>query len=210
VVSLASLILMAIRKNYRILFVCVTPLLIHLGLSALGQYPFDGRLVLYQAPLCVLAICYFFYQLSLLLRKRPVLQYMLIVLIMIDKAWQLKGELPMRNEELRPVIRSVNAVIQPGQTVYLYYGCRPAFIYYQKTGLVQFGNAKIIHGGMYYGKVQDFERELQALKGQVWIIRTRFLSRQDYPAFTKVVQQRGVLLKQFNDVQATASLYEMR
>lgn len=210
---LIGLLSMMVRSQWKLFFLYIMPLIIHLTLSVFRIYPFADRLVLYQMPLYTLLIANGLYQLTLLFRKWPVVQCMLVALAILVFTPALFRQLPMKNEEIRPVIQSINKHIEPGHTVYLYYGCKPAFHFYQKTGIARFGEVRIIEGTSHADDRDGFARELDHVNGLVWLIFSHVYpfdgSRGEEMHMINQLRNRGSLLKYFESYGSSGYLFDL-
>lgn len=198
----------------RLVYLCVTPVLLHLCLSWLKMYPFDLRLILYQLPLYLVVMASGLYALpaAIAARKRS-FGWLLAGLLTLSFSLPLFQQLPMDNEEFRPVILSVNKYITPGESAYIYYGGWAAYDYYRETGRARFGNAPVLVGKSHPDDNPAFAAELKDVKGHVWLLFTHVYpfdgSRGEERYMVGDLQKRGRVLRKFEAYNSSAYLMDL-
>jgi hypothetical protein len=209
-----SVFILLFKRKWLLLYICFFPVAVHLLLSALTIYPFDIRLILYQLPLYLLVICYGLYMLSCLFIRLPVVQYLLLTAVTLVCVYRLYDRFPVAYEEIRPCIQYINRNIEPSHTVYVYAGSIPAAKYYQKIGMIQFGQAHIIPGRSHIGHNEEYLKDLESLHGPVWILISHFYpfdgSRAEEKYILNGLKQRGTLLKEFQAPGSAAYLFNLQ
>lgn len=214
ILYLASLLQLLIKEKFTLVFICVAPIIIHLALSAVKMYPFDLRLILYQAPLYIIVIANGLYQLSQVFRKWPAVQYGILSLCTLIFALRLFDKYPAQNEEIRPVIICMNPDVRSGQTLYVYYGSKPAYAYYKRIGVAKFGDIPVIMGESHAQDNNGFLTELQPVSGKVWLLFSHVYpfdgSRGEEMFIIKGLQQRGRLIKDIQSYGSSAYLFELK
>jgi len=174
---IAGLAVLVWKRNWRLLILVVTPLLVHLILSALKLYPFDLRLMLYAFPSIIIAIAAgIYYPVKWLLKRFSpnALQIFVYAVPAVMFVYYLTCLLPMQKKsETRPSLEYVDAHIGECENVYLHYFVTPRYLFYERTGC--YGNIAghhITEGGWtdFYtykrGSLSEFDR----LRGRTWII----------------------------------------
>lgn len=121
------------RRNPHAVALISAPLGIAWMLSNLEVYPFEGRLILYLAP--ILAVGVGAGAWDLVERTWASTRVVAIVFVTLLLALPLElayGRLhtPRQREESRPVLEDVAERIEPEDTVYVYYGAQYAYRYY--------------------------------------------------------------------------------
>ncbi len=150
------------------------PLLFALVASGLHRYPFSDRFLLFAAPGIFLLVAQGLEQMSVALRSYlPLTGFVLIALLSIEPFLHSVRILfhPETVEELRPVLKYVQAHQQPGDVIYVYYGAEPAFDYYTQT--LRFRTtARVVKGLEGRTDWRLYQRELNAFRGnpRVWVI----------------------------------------
>jgi len=209
----AGLLFLIIKKNFRLAYLCIMPVLLHLGLSYLKMYPFDLRLILYQLPLYILVMANGIHGLTIFVARNPRYSMLLAGLLTIAFSRQVFQMLPMKCEELRPMIREVNHYVKPGESAYVYSGAWAAFLYYKEIGVVQFGNIPIRIGTGHFNDNAAYAAELRDWKGHVWVLFSHGYpsdgSRGDERYMIKDLQRRGHILMQFEDYNSAAYLIDL-
>jgi hypothetical protein len=89
------------------------------------------------------------------------------------------GPPPYRSQDMKPVLAQVAAQLQPGDSVYAYYGARMAMRFYGP----QVGITRWTEGSCNRRNTPEYFRELDAFRGQkrVWVIWTHAIPRFGEP-----------------------------
>lgn len=168
---LFSIVVMLKKGAYKLCFLVVFPIVLHLILSALKLYPFAPRLVLYQVPLYLLTIGYglnsvldygkqkFNYNIVLVSTLFP-------IVISAGLLWRL---LPLKREEIKPVYNYIANTIKPEDKIYVHSKNQDVFDFYNKIGYLNFKN-EIVLGGSHRKNFKNNNIELDTLTGRVWFI----------------------------------------
>lgn len=121
------------RRNVAIAALLTTPILIAWVLSNRQIYPFEGRLILYLAPILCVGIGAGAWELWERTRDRTrVVGLVFLVMLLappLDES-QARFRDPREREEIRPVLEHVAENLAPGDTIYVYYGAQYAYRYY--------------------------------------------------------------------------------
>lgn len=202
-----------INKRFLVVYVCVTPVLLHLLLSGLKLYPFELRLILYQLPLYLFMVASGLYALPSFVLKKKVLLYTALSAFIVAYAVPLHNDYPCKREEIKPVLRNINQHIQPEQPVYVYYGSQAVFRYYTDIGVARFGNAPIIYGAKHRNNENAYLNELKNVKGPVWLLFSHIYPMNDNEGdeakfILRRLKQQGHVLKEFHGYDASAYLFE--
>jgi hypothetical protein len=209
----ASLAHLLLKKNYLLVYLLTAPIAIHLVLSALQLYPFDLRLILYQLPLYCIVLAHGLYELSVLIGKKRMLTPLLCVLLIILFAGKVLQSMPMKVEEMRPLLARMNAAVRPNESVYIYTFSEPAFIYYNQTDRVHLGNAPLIRGDLHSDDLPALAGQLQQVKGHVWLLFAHVHptdgSRGEERAMMKDLQRRGRVLQEYESTGCSLYLTDL-
>lgn len=207
--------LLATRK-FRLAWLCVGPVVLHLLLSALKLYPFDLRLILYLVPLFLLVMATGLFALGnlifLWLRKnwRPVPALVIALVPMSLSAYRAFAHIPyLVSEDIKPVISAMNKNIKDNYNVYVYYGAIPAFNYYKETGLVHFGKANIVKG-THPSTNEGYLIEMQPLKGPTWFLISHGTTREEEQYILKGMAERGPRLMDTIGYGSRAYLFDLK
>lgn len=164
-------------KNYKLLYLVLVPVLVHLILSAFGLYPFYVRIILYQIPLYLITIAFglsfLVKQLNRIVAKKiavlcflfPVAIYTFINVV----------KMPYLKEHIKPVYSFVNANIKPEHKVYVFSGNVDVFDYYKKIEYINFNNS-IVLGEAHHYDYTGHHSQLNTLKGKVWFVFSHVFS----------------------------------
>jgi hypothetical protein len=182
--------------------------------SALRQYPFSGRLLLFLVPPALLLIAHGGARIGTVLARSSRLIAATFVFLLtgppVAEA-MYRFVWPRTTEEIRPVMNRVRDAWRDGDHLYVYYGARPAFEYYAaRTRLAEvptsFGRAS--REGW-----RQYLTELDALQGRrVWLLFAHVYdwgTVDEEQLFLFHLDRRGVRLDQINDRRASAYLYDL-
>jgi hypothetical protein len=210
----SSLALMLWKKEFRLFYLCVAPVAIHLLLSAMKIYPFELRLILYQAPLYIMVMAYGIWHLSQALSKRQFLRSMTLTVITALLIFRLFLEFPIDHDELRPAIQYINQYSQPGESLYVLLGSIPATRYYIRTGLAKFDALQIIWGQQRKISSASYLNELSKINGHVWLLISHMYpfngNREEEREVVHALQKRGMLLRQCEFHGSSAYQFDLR
>ncbi|MFZ4414583.1 MAG: hypothetical protein ACOYOV_15980, partial [Bacteroidales bacterium] len=161
-----------IKKKTALLILIVTPVLVHLALSAFRLYPFDVRLILYLSPIIIILAGFGF---DFLIKKAGIhikdkklrvfpfgITFLLFIIFI--------GKFPIRKEEIKKSLHFFNRNLASGEKLYLYYGAKPAFDYYKLASFYNIAIDPIEFGSWKDGiSENDFEK-FKFLTGRNWIL----------------------------------------
>lgn len=168
---LFSIIILIKKRAYKICFLVMFPILLHLVLSMLKLYPFAPRLVLYQVPLYLLTIGFGLN--SILNYGKEKFNYKLVIAFtlfpILISAGLLWKRLPLKKEEIKPVYDYITNTIQPEDKIYVYSKNQDVFDFYNKIGYLNYKN-EIILSGSNRKNFKNNDVELDKLNGRVWFI----------------------------------------
>lgn len=215
IIYFGSLVFLLVSGKFRLLYLCVGPVVLHLLLSAGKLYPFDLRLILYMLPLFLLvmatglfAACNFLFQWA-----PRVLRYGVAVLfVVLLFAWNAYYNYPylFSGEDIKPVLTVMNQNMQDGYNVYVYFGARPAYRYYREIGYAHFGAAKIVMGELHAGDPEGYLTEMQSLKGPTWFLISHGSTREEEQYILKGLAARGTELKEIIGYGSRAYLFDLK
>ena len=168
------------EKQGKILILLMLPILLQLALSAFKLYPFDLRLILYQAGfyLIVIAIgAVYVIGLSAAKNQKKWFKSVFSVLSLITLI-ELFKNYPSKVEEIKNSIDFMKLHVQPNDKIYVYYGAAAAFQYYQKIGRIDFQN-QIIFGQGHKGENQKYIDEIKNNKGKCWVCFSHLYDKEN-------------------------------
>jgi|GEM_PF-400913 len=157
-----------IKKNYKLLYFIFAPLLLHLFLSGLKLYPFDGRLILYLLALLTLFYAFALYSLYESLLKRIKLPVMILLVPLVVIMAELQKHIPHNIEDQRRAITKIKESIKPQEDIYIYNMAYVTYKYYQDSGIVPINNSVVV-GSIHRGHNNQYNKELLRLNGKVWL-----------------------------------------
>jgi uncharacterized membrane protein len=155
-------------------FILLSPLFFTLVASALHQFPFSGRLLLFIAPAILICVASGIFQVLKYTGKFSlILKCVMIISIVIPSIQASVYHLfknPILREEITPVLSYLQKHWQEGDTLYLYYGSIPAFRYYQER--YGFAHVPHIEGVNSRSNWRNYLDDLEKLRGRqrVWIL----------------------------------------
>ena len=204
------------RRNKKILFCLLTPLLLCILASGIRAYPFHGRLLLFAVPSILLLVAeggWFAYR--ILAAKKRVFGTILLSLLLLYPVLEAGFRLvrPPSAEEIRPVLHYISKRYQPDDTIYLYHRAEPSFSYYYKRyGL----NTTKIHVGVESPeKWSAYARDLDSVRGQerVWILFSHVVTWRggdEERFFLTYLDEIGSRLSEFKCIGSSVYLYNLK
>lgn len=199
------------RDRLQHLLLLVAPFFVTVAVSALGRYPFEGRLLLFLAPSALMLVAEGLVALHRLTRHQaawlaPAAGALLLAGMLSEAA--AFSVAPVR-EELRPVLEEVYGT--SGDNVYVYYGAAEATRYY--AARLGAPPGPLLYGADLHGNLPALAAELQELPGgRVWLIyshvrREDGVDEEQFSLY--VLDGIGRRLKEVRRPGAAAYLYEL-
>ena len=214
IVYLGSVVYLIAAKKFRLLYLCVAPVLLHLLLAALKIYPFDLRLILYLVPLFVLVMAIGLCTLINFLFQwaSPFVRYAVVVLLVLVFGCTSFDNYPYRlnSEDMKPVLDVMNQNITDSSNIYVYYGGRPAFRYYWDMGYTHFGNARIVYGDNHTDKWEGYLKEIEPLKGPTWLLMSHGTTAEEEQYILKAMAAKGPMLAKFDGYGSRGYLFDLK
>lgn len=208
-----------LRKwNYGLIF--LMPLLITLMASGLHKYPFFGRLLLFITPIIFLVIADGIEWIRMkLFAIRPLSILVTTVLaatLLFTPAFQSVHKLfsPSYGEHIKPVMAYMVEQQQQEDAVYVYYGAKPAFLYYAPMfGITP--QDKILIGVSGRGNVITYIEEINQFLGQrrVWFLFSHVYNWgkiDEEKFFLDYLNRIGSKLDEFKAPGSSAYLYSLK
>lgn len=204
--------LLKYKKTY--LMLVILPVCLTLLASGLQKYPFEGRLLLFLAPLMILIIAQGMSDIRSRLKKRSNTLGLALVFILLVQPVLMAGYhlfYPRAPEELRTTLDYVDANWQEDDMIYVYYASFNAFLYYQnrydfKERYVQGIEARSDWSRYYY--------DIQKLKGnnRVWFVFSHIAMSygvDEKRLFESYLDLLGEKIDSFGAPGSGAYLYDM-
>jgi hypothetical protein len=202
-----------VSKRFRLLYLCTGPVILHLLLSSFQLYPFYTRLTLYLLPLFLVVMANGLYALCrVFLRLRyPYLPYVAAAFVLLCFVWRAFVGYPFKsNEEIKPVLLTMNQHIKDNYNVYVYFGAWAAFRYYKETGLVRFGKANIVVGQPHLSDYNGYLTEMDSLKGPTWFLIAHGATHEEEQHILDGMAARGPLLRKVIGWGSHAYLFNLK
>lgn len=162
------------QKKYNLFILGVLPIALHLALSSLKLYPFDIRLILYTCPAFIIILSagfeYIFYSIK---SRRQALVRIPFAITMLFFLYTAYSNIPRKSFEPRECFFYINKHIQPNDQIYASQYSKFPLKYYMGSSQVDFSKHTIYTGE--YGPIEDFDQEIESLKGRVWFVFSDFL-----------------------------------
>jgi hypothetical protein len=154
-------------RKYRLLYLCLFPIFLHLLLSGLRLYPFASRFLLYATPLVIFLFSFGIYELLVLTQKRaPFLPQVVLLIPALAMFYPVYLDYPRKIEEIKNSLIYMETNLSQGDLIYVYEGAITSFEYYQETEFAdQFVGHTII-----MGTAAKLPQEILDLQGKVWLI----------------------------------------
>jgi hypothetical protein len=183
----------------------VLPAMFALGASALRQYPLEGRLALFLAPMTVLAVAAALSLLAQRARLGLAVAAAGCLAMLVPPAQSFAHNPTAAHEDLRPVVAQLAARRQPGDVIYVYCATDAPFGFYAALyGIpprtTDRGTCDRAHFEHYRGQ------------HRVWVVSTEYTwaSVYDSPdAFARWVDTLGVPTDSIVATGAWARLYDL-
>lgn len=190
-------------------YLLLSPMLFALLASALGKYPFRGRLLLFIVPSTIILISAGIEDFRQRIASRAYGIGLIVVGIFlvptVSAAYHVSK--PRMGEELKPVLNYVMTRRHGGDIEYVYFGAKPSFEYYKSRYHLTDGN---IEGARARGNWNDYARDVDKLKGKprVWIIFSHFDAAEE-EFFLYYLGTIGKKRDAFESQGAAAYLYDL-
>lgn len=193
----------------------VFPILVTLLASGLQRYPFSGRLILFLVPVALLLIAEGMEQIRVRTKDWSASFGIIMVgLLFIHPLISATDNFlrPHVAEEIRPVIGYIRQNYQNDDELYVYYGARPAFLYYgEKYG---FNDEDYIPGNAWRDDWGNYIAEVDKLNGnkRIWILFSHVWDGNgvdEQKLFLNLLDGMGTRLDSFAMPGAAAYLYDL-
>lgn len=206
------------RLNRVVSLMLLLPILLALGASAVKQYAFGERLLMFIAPALLIYLALGVEEVRRILRDRSAALGVVVPLLVILFVVPWFCALLMRNwyaEETRPMFAYVDQRLQPGDTVFLYHWTAVAYDYYGPRFPFEARGVRPIRGILRDGDWVAYARDMEQLRGRqrVWILMSHVLGsgEDDERVHTNLIRLNhlGRQLERHDWPGAVALLYDM-
>ncbi len=203
------------KRDKYLFWMALMPIILALGVSGIGYYPFTGRLLLFYVPFLYLFIAeglvFLMDKRSYVLRGAGVVMLAIIVWSPSITAYRQVTQRMFYSEELKPVLDYLREHREKEDFIYIYYGAEYAFRYY--AGQYGFDEDNFIKGSKsrkdwkkYCDDLDQFERG-----GRVWFIFSHVYFREQRSEEKYMVDYLESIGDRLDTIQATSAsayLYE--
>jgi hypothetical protein len=198
VVYVCGLVFMVLKKDLRLLYLCLAPLVIHLTLSALKLYPFELRMLLYEAPLFILVLMYGIWNLANYFARQARTRHTIVAAAVALLTFKLLLKFPINRYQIKPAIAYINRMNRPGESLYVFWESIPTTCYYMETGLAKFDSLSIRWGSPQLGSSVGLMRDMHTVKGRTWLfisdVYPYYGDKTDEGKVIETLRKRGRLL----------------
>jgi hypothetical protein len=209
----------AIKQRLQLLLILILPFPITLIASAMGKYPFSGRLLLFLIPLVLLLFAEGIEQIQVILLRinRPLTFLVigaLIIYFFYKPVWNAYTDLksPPMGEDIKPIMNYIEQNKLGADQFYVYYGANPAFTYY--APFYGIGENDYVAGVSarsnpvrYLGDIEQFEGNQR-----VWFVFSHNCSwciENEQNFILEHLDQIGLRKSEFMSEGATVYLYDL-
>lgn len=167
-----------LRRNRYAGLLLILPLGFALVASALHQYPFSDRLMLWAVPALILIAVEGVWWLLGLLRNSPLVQriaWAVVVGVMLaSPVREAAGDIlrPKARQHVKPLLSQLRSNRVPGDLLYVYYNSRSPFLYYYT--FYNLSPSEFVLGGNFHGETERYVQEIASMGNavRVWILFT--------------------------------------
>ena len=167
-------------RKYRFIILFILPVIIHLTLSSFKLYPFDTRLVLYSAPLYIIIVTTGFekllYSKHIQKYNNPFMSGLIALLFMAH--FFFSKPFPIEREEIKKTFSYIKQKKQDSLPIYIYYGAKQAFNYYQNTNIFNSPN-KLILGESSRDNRNKYIDDIKQIKEPFWLLFSHPFENED-------------------------------
>ncbi len=190
------------------------PILLVLFASALQQYPFYGRLLLFITPMLILLIAEGVNYIWDSTTDKPVIVCVIVTLLFLHPVFYAGKYLvkPRYEEEIKPVMKYIQNHRNSNDAIYLYYRSEIAFTYYaDRYGM---NKQDCIVGVASKYDWNGYKRDLEKLRGhtRVWLLFSHIYNWEDIDderLFIYYLDNMGKKLDSVKHHGASAYLYDL-
>jgi hypothetical protein len=198
IIYICGLVFMVLRKERRLLYLCLAPLILHLGLSAMKLYPFELRMMLYQAPLFIFVMMYGIWHLVRYFAVQVRTRHIILAASIAMLSFKIFLDFPIEHDEIKPAIAYINKMARSGESLYVFWGSAPATRYYMHRALTKFDSLSVVWGAARSGSSECYLMDLRPIKGHAWLLISHLYSydgdRVEMEEVIQKLKKRGRLL----------------
>ncbi len=207
-------------RRWQFALILFAPFLFTLSASALGKYPFGGRLLLFLVPLLFLLLANGVRQLGAwLMRLNKLLAWsvsgLLVIYFIFGALTTTLGNLasPPHAEDIKPVMSYLNENYRDTDSIYLYYGAKAAFEFYAPQ-YDRLAGKDFITGIGAREEPTKYLADVDQLKGQqrVWIVFSHVCGscQNEKKLILQHLDQIGFSESKYESTGASVYLYDLQ
>lgn len=197
------------KKQWAMLALLLSPVLLHLLASLLKLYPFQSRLVFYLYP-SILICCGFGALLLLSIFPMHIRKRLAAAGVIVPLAWLAtiaKGQFPMRYEEIKESLQFVQAHAGQNDKVYIYYGAAMAYRYYKAAGKLPNHLTEV--WGSSRSEPATYLNDLGQVSGRIWLLFSHVTDKENQ-AILQMLKEKGLQPAEvFSTTGSSAVLYQL-
>ena len=192
--------------------VLVLPFFLLIAASALRRYPFDGRVLVFLAPIVLILVAEGLMRFGDSVPGKVSLQGMLLFGLVF--ASTLTNPIILTpHEEIQPVMSRLRGEYRDGDLVYLYYGANLAYRYYASN--LGLASVEHISGSSARDNWTDYGKQVEQLRGhgRVWVVFSHVWVANGVDEgkfFLYLLDEMGTRMDTYQAPGAALYLYDMR
>ena len=198
------------KRNFEIIILLFFPIFIHLLISAFELYPFDLRLILYIIPTIIIVAAYGFEYFNEMIFKDLKIDRLRFLSILIPFSilsvtpWY---GFPLKREEIKESISYINNKKIENDKVYVYYGAKDAFKYYDNIEYINFSNS-VIFGKANRADKSTYIEQLINLRGNNWLLFSHNYNNEEEYIITQLDSLGYNRIQTFRAIGSSTYLYD--
>lgn len=205
-----GLVVLINKRNGGLLLLLLTPVILHLGLSALHLYPFHLRMILYLSPAIIIIVTvgfHFLLEAATSYFQARWLSFLGFLFPLLFLLIFFTNPFPIENEELKKSLNYIQNHKAPGDSIYVYYGASKAMLYYQAIQYIDF-TPVVLYGHNFRDDQQLYLSELSSLKGRYWLLFSHDHEDEEGDIIRSLDEMGYPMLTSFRTLGSGAYLYD--
>ena len=201
------------RKQFLILYLFISPALVHLVLSALNLYPYAGRFILYLVPLITILAGVGWMHLVSISRVKWT-WWVLVLLPFAYFYYATSLAIPIEREEIKKTMQFIQDNQMDSAEYYVYYDGKRAYRFYTQHG-PYFTQAGGVRGTNGRKDAQKLIADLHALRGRTWLlfshvhIADKPVGDEEAYMISYILQKGGQVIKSYKTTGSSAYLIDV-
>ncbi len=206
-------------RKWQLALILIMPFLTTLVASGLEKYPFSDRLLLFIVPIVFLLVAEGIERPRLILLKfNPLIAFgvwIILVSLLLYKPINIARYhflYPKMEEHIKPIMAYLSQNRQNTDTIYIYYGARPAFTYYALP--FGFEDGDYIFGVFSRQDPDKYIQEINELNGRkrVWFVfshNCRQCTVNEEAFFLEYLGEIGMKIDELKSPRTSVYLYDL-